>query len=143
MFRKETLLLSTHVCLGRRHCYQCMYVFNFRGLADRFPMCLLHWSVPAFHYICRPVKKHTGKCDCLNACFPKTQRGNRPKTYEPKKGPILGDSEMEPNRLFHFVVPRFVEPVWYPKIGTNICDAVTHFSITGHNYIFTFIYTNI
>ena len=33
-------------------------------------------------------------------------------------------------RLSHFVVPRFVEPVWYPKIGTNICDLETLFSIS-------------
>ena len=30
-----------------------------------------------------------------------------------------GDNEVEPNRLFHFVVPQFLEPKMYPFFGTD------------------------
>ena len=41
----------------------------------------------------------------------------------------MGDNEVEPNRLFHFVVPHFWEPKKYPFSGTNIFVFGTLFSI--------------
>ena len=44
--------------------------------------------------------------------------------------PKMGDNEMKPNRLFHFVVPHFWEPKKYPFSGTNIFAFGTLFSIS-------------
>ena len=44
--------------------------------------------------------------------------------------PKTGDNEVKPNRLFHFVVPRFWEPKKYPFSGTNICVLGTLVSIS-------------
>ena len=42
----------------------------------------------------------------------------------------MGDNEMKPNRLLHFVVPRYGEPKAYPFFGTNIFALGTVFPIS-------------
>ena len=41
-----------------------------------------------------------------------------------------GDNEMEPNRLFHFVVPQILEPKMDPLFGTDFCFFGTLFPIS-------------
>ena len=41
-----------------------------------------------------------------------------------------GDNEVKPNRLFHFVVPPFLEPKKDPFFGTDICFLGTLFPIS-------------
>ena len=50
---------------------------------------------------------------------------------EPIWFPKTGDNEVQPNRLLHFVVPRFWEPKKYPFSGTDICVLGTFFSISA------------
>ena len=41
------------------------------------------------------------------------------QNLEPKWFPKRGDNEMEQTVGFHFVVPHFGAPNWYPKNGTK------------------------
>ena len=46
---------------------------------------------------------------------------NQSPNLEPKWYPKPADNEVEPNRLFHFVVPQIWEPKKDPFFGTDIC----------------------
>ena len=57
------------------------------------------------------------------------KKKNGTRFWVPIWFPKTGD-EVKPNRLFHFVVPRFWEPKKYPFSGTNIFVLGTLFSIS-------------